>query len=103
MFTDIVRNADTVLALVRDRHPALMPVARRFCLYQRLEYLLHIPISQMTPDNEFYRVNVVSYIRRHLWDILRVPCLTARNRVYLLILAVAPRATRTTHARLKGL
>ncbi|MBQ3793854.1 MAG: glycosyltransferase, partial [Lachnospiraceae bacterium] len=43
VFTDIVRNADVALELVRNNHPQLITVAERFGYVQRFDYLLHIP------------------------------------------------------------
>ena len=103
VFTDIVRNADTVQSLVQGRYPRLRREAARFALYQRLEYLLHIPIPLMKRDNEFYRRHVVAYLRRHIPEILSNPHLTMKNRVYLLLFAAAPRTLRILHARLRSL
>ncbi|MCH4190998.1 MAG: glycosyltransferase [Butyrivibrio sp.] len=102
VFTDIVNNADAVTAFVSAKYPALVPVAVRFGLVQRLDYLLHIPISRMTGDNRFYR-QVVHYVRVHFREILVNPYLSRRDRIYLLLLAPAPKLVRTLHARKKGL
>lgn len=102
VFTDIVRNSDVALDLVKKEYPDLVPVAERFGYYQRLDYLLHIPISKMTGDNEFYR-GVVSYVRKNLGKIRNNPYLSRRDRVYLQILAPAPRLVRWLHARVRGL
>lgn len=102
VFTDIVRNADVALSLVRQNHPELVEVAERFGYVQRLDYLLHIPVSKMKRSNDFYR-GVVSYIRRNLGKIIRNRYLTGKQKAYLCILAPAPRLIRSMHARLKGL
>lgn len=102
VFTDIVRNADVALDLVKRGYPQLTEVAERFGYYQRLDYLLHIPVSKMTKDNTFYR-DVVKNIRHNLPRIRRNPYLTGKQKAYLFILAPAPRAVRFLHAKLKGL
>ena len=43
-FIDIVDNADRMQALVDRAYPELHVYAIRFNLYQRLDYLLHVPI-----------------------------------------------------------
>ncbi len=101
VFTDIVRNSDVAAALVRSSFPELTNVAKRFCLVQRLDYLLHIPISKMTSDNIFYRENVVGYLRSHPGDILGNEFLSTKNRVYLILLAIAPKFVRSFHAKIK--
>lgn len=101
VFTDIVDNADMVTSLVEDKYPSLLPVALRFGFYQRLDYLLHIPVAQMTKENAFYQ-NVVSYLRKNVGKMLANPYLTAKNKVYLFLLTLAPKAVRKGHARLRG-
>ncbi len=102
VFTDIVRNADVALKLVRERCPQLTEVAERFGFVQRLDYLLHIPISKMTGNNDFY-MDVVRNIRKNRGKILGNRYLTSKQRLYLLVLSIAPGFIRKTHARIKGL
>ena len=54
VYTDIVKNADRVMETVEAKYPELSEEAKRFALYQRLDYMLHIPISLMTKENSFY-------------------------------------------------
>lgn len=100
VFTDIVDNADMVTQLVEDKYPTLLPVAMRFGFFQRLDYLLHIPIGQMTKENAFYK-NVVSYLRRNMWKMLSNSYLTNKNKIYLLLLTLAPKTVRIGHAKVK--
>ena len=102
VFTDIVRNADVVLDLVKEQFPELESVAFRFGAVQRLDYLLHIPVSKMTKDNDFY-MDVVRNIRTNLGKILGNKYLTGKQKAYLLILAPAPRFVRKLHALVRGL
>ena len=97
VFLDIVDHADRMQVLVDEHYPALHEYAVRFNLYQRLDYLLHVPISQMTGDNPFY-CRVKMYLRRHLRDTVKSPYLTSKNTVYLLLLTIAPRMVRRIHA-----
>lgn len=96
VFLDIVDNADRMQVLVDERYPALHDYAVRFNLYQRLDYLLHVPISQMTGENVFYCC-VRKYLRRHLRDTIRNPYLTGKNKAYLLLLTIAPATVRRGH------
>ncbi len=97
VFTDIVENADRMQALVDEKYPNLHAYAVRFNLYQRLDYLLHVPISQMRADNAFYR-SVKTYLRRHVFDTVKNSYLTKKNKVYLLLFAAAPKLARQVHA-----
>ena len=102
VFTDIVRNSDVALELVKRNHPELTDIALRFGFVQRLDYLLHIPISKMTKDNSFYRA-VVRFIRGNLGEIFANDYLTGKQKAYLMILAVNPKGIRKLHARIRGL
>lgn len=100
VFTDIVRNADRVQRIVEERYPKLLPQAQRFGLFQRLDYMLHIPVSMMNGRNEFY-CQVRDYLRIHRKDALKSPYLTRKNKVYLLLLGTAPRLVRRVHRMLR--
>lgn len=97
VFLDIVDNADRMQVLVDERYPVLHDYAIRFNLYQRLDYLLHVPIAQMTAENEFYN-KVKKYLRWHVRDTVRNSYLTRKNKIYLLLLTAAPRTVRRVHA-----
>lgn len=101
VFTDIVRNADRVSEIVEREYPNLRQEAIRFSLFQRLDYMLHIPISLMKKDNAFY-CEVKKYLRKHRKDAVRSPFLTRKNKIYLLLLGTAPRLVRQAHALWKG-
>ena len=102
VYTDIVRNSDVVLELVKDKHPELVQIAERFGYYQRLDYLLHIPVSKMEKSNAFY-LEVVGYIRKNYFNIMRNGYLTGKQKLYLSILAPAPKFVRKLHAKIRGL
>lgn len=98
VFTDIVDNADKMQLLVDEKYPSLHAYAVRFNLYQRLDYMLHVPIAQMKRDNVFYR-QVKCYLRRHVFDTMSNPYLTKKNKVYLLLLTGMPGTVRRMHAK----
>lgn len=100
VFTDIVRNADRAAKIVEEKYPELLSEAMRFGLFQRLDYMLHIPISQMNKENEFY-CQVKDYLKAHRQDILESPYLTGKNKEYLLLLGTAPKLARKFHRMLK--
>ncbi len=100
VYTDIVDNADMVYRLVEKEYPALQKEAVRFGLFQRLDYLLHVPIAQMNRENPFYR-NVVANIRKNWGKMLLNPYLTPKNKCYLTLFAAAPRGIRQLHAAFK--
>lgn len=96
VFVDIVDNADFIEELVGKTYPALQKEAVRFGLFQRLDYLLHIPVAMMTRTDAFYR-NVKRYLRAHVKDTVMNPYLTRKNKIYLLLLTAAPKTVRRVH------
>jgi glycosyltransferase involved in cell wall biosynthesis len=102
VFLDIVDNADLMQELVDRKFPDLHEYAVRFNLYQRLDYLLHVPILQMNSANTFYG-SVKKYLRSHGKDTLTNPYLTQKQRLYLLLLTIAPKTVRRVHKAIKGI
>ena len=100
VYADCVDNADMVEVLVAQSIPTLKSVALRFAVFQRLEYLLHIPISQMTRDNGMYR-NVVAYMRKNWLRAMSNPELTGKNKLYHTLFAIAPKSIRQLHAKMR--
>ena len=102
VFTDIVVNSDDVTNFAKEKYPDLSDYTMRFSLVQRLDYLLHIPISKMTRDNTFYQ-DVCRFVRGHKKDIKTNPYLSRRQRLYLNLFTGNPRTVRVIHAKLRGL
>ena len=100
VFSDNVDNADMVEQIVTKEYPELLPVALRFGVFQRLDYLLHIPVAQMTGDNQQYR-KIVKWLRRHWWGAMRNPYLTGKNKIYHTLFTIVPRGIRVLHKKLK--
>lgn len=102
VYADNVDNADMVLEMVKESYPPLTEIALRFGLFQRLDYLLHIPIGQMQKSNAMY-VQIVKYVRKNLFRGLGNEYLTGKNKVYLILFAIAPKAVRKIHRKIKRL
>lgn len=101
VFADSVVNADMVAGLVERDYPGLKREAFRFGIFQRLEYLLHIPISQMNGENEFHR-DVVRFLRKNWVRAMGNPFLTPKNKLYHTLFAIAPKKVRQVHSYLRG-
>lgn len=99
VFADNVDNADMVMEIVKESYPKLMAEAFRFGIFQRLDYMLHIPIDQMTRDNETYR-RIVRYLRRNWLRSMSNPILTAKNKCYHTIFAIVPKGARQIHQKI---
>ncbi len=102
VYGDCVNNADMAETLVQEEYPELKEVAFRFGMFQRLEYLLHIPISQMNKENAQYR-EICQHVRQNWCRALKNPYLTKKNKIYLVLFAMAPKGIRVVHKRLRGL
>ena len=100
VYGDNVDNAEMVLTIVEKQYPDLKNTAMRFGFYQRLDYLLHIPISRMTKDEKQYR-EIVKYLRGNIGNILGNRELTKKQKLYLVVLAMMPRTVRKAHHLLK--
>lgn len=100
VYGDCVDNADMVMELVKESFPELVDVALRFGVFQRLEYLLHIPIVQMTKEQKQYRA-IVKWMRENWLGSMKNPYLTGKNKCYHTLFAIAPKGIRVLHARLK--
>lgn len=96
VYISIVEAADYVERELVPRHEELTVPAKRFALYERLDYLLHVPIDDMTRSNLFY-TNVVQYLRTNRRDIRKNSYLQKKDRLYLFLLSCAPRIVRKVH------
>ena len=96
VFTDIVVNANRMEKLLPKHFPQLVPYTVRFALVQRLDYMLHIPVSMMNGKNDFY-MDVKRYLRLRKGDIRSNPYLNPDQRRKLILLATAPRFVRQIH------
>lgn len=101
VYGDNVDNADMVGEIVRKHYPELTKTAMRFGLYQRLDYMLHIPIGEMKKDNGQY-CDIVTYLKKNRGEICGNAELTKKQKVYLLLFSVMPVLIRKVHRVIKG-
>lgn len=101
VYGDNVDNADMVGEIVRKHYPELTKTAMRFGLYQRLDYMLHIPIGEMKKDNGQYR-DIVRHLKKSRGEICGNAELTKKQKVYLLLFSVMPVLIRKVHRVIKG-
>lgn len=102
VFADNVTNADMVLKYIDPADAEMKRIAFRFGVVQRIDYLLHIPISRMNRKNRFYR-KVVHTLRKGYWKGLINPYLTMKNKLYMTLFAIAPKGIRKLHKKIRGL
>lgn len=102
VFGDNVNNADMAEGIVKEEFPELQSIAFRFGMYQRIEYLLHIPVSKMNGESEQYG-EICKYVRRNCLKSWKNPYLTMKNKIYITLFAIAPKTIRVVHKKVKGL
>lgn len=102
VFGDNVDNADMVMEMVRRDYPDLIPVALRFGVFQRLEYLLHIPVGKMEKENKQYRA-IVRWLRRSWLKGMGNPYLTVKDKLYHTLFTIMPKGIRVIHKKLRGI
>ena len=98
VYADCVDNADMVSKIVEESYPGLKKEALRFGIFQRLEYLLHIPVSRMNRQNGQYG-QCVSFLRKHFWGGMISPYLSAKNKRNLIAFVIAPKGSRQLHGK----
>lgn len=96
VYIAIVEAADYVERELVSVYPALEKPARHFGLFERLDYLLHVPIDDMKKENTFY-AEVCRYLKKHRQDVAQDPWLSKKERLYLKLLMTAPVLTRRVH------
>lgn len=101
VYRDIIVHADFVEQEMVRKYPELQTPALRFGLYERLDYMLHVPVKDMNRGNAFY-TQVVAYLRKNFFKMLSCENLTAKNKGYLVLLTLCPRLTRKVHWALRG-
>lgn len=100
VYGDNVDNADMVTGLVKEYYPELTKTALRFGLYQRLDYMLHIPIAEMKKSNGQYN-SIAGYLKKNRGEIRENSELTKKQKIYLLLFSVMPVLTRKAHRFIK--
>lgn len=104
MYNAMIENSDTAYALMEKEFPMYEQQARRFWLYQRLDYMLHIPVSMMKKDNTVC-MGIIKDLKAYRKEIKTNPYLTRKDRRNLLILSRMPKLSKRVHGvimRLKG-
>lgn len=96
LYDAIIENSDTAYRLMEEHFPDCRTETERFRYVQRLMYLLHIPVEQMTKDNATYG-KVISEVRAGKSEWKNNPYLTSREIRNLKILAACPKFSKQVH------
>lgn len=96
LYEAVIDNSDMAFAMMEKDFPKLRNEAERFYYWQRLDYLLHIPVSQMTKDNIYYQ-KVISEVRKGKSTWKANGFLTDKEKRNLLILSICPKLSKRAH------
>ena len=94
----MIENSDMVAKLVDEKHPTLKEEARKFQLYQRLDYTLHTPLSKM--KNNPVSDKVLKELKLWRKDIKTNQYLAPKDRRNLMILSRVPHLSKWVHNRI---
>ena len=91
----MVQNSDMAYELALKKYPSAVTEAERFRLFQRLDYMLHIPVEKM--KNNAVCDGVIRFLKEHKKEIDSNPYLSPKEKRNLKILATAPYLSKRTH------
>lgn len=96
LYEAVIDNSDLALSMMEKEFPEFRKETERFWFVQRLDYLLHIPVEQMTKDNVYCR-RVLREVRqgKALWK--SNPFLQEKEKRNLTILSFCPKLSKRVH------
>lgn len=89
----IIQNSNKAYAIMKEKYPQFWEETERFCFFQRLDYLLHIPVDEMKKDNVTYQ-KTMAEIKKGRRKILKNQYLMKKEKRNLLILSWFPRLSK---------
>ena len=96
LYEAVVDNSDFAYGIMEKEFPGLRRETERFYYFQRLDYLLHIPVERMKPNNVCYR-KVLHEVRRgkRVWR--ENPFLQEKEKKNLIRLSLCPKLSKRVH------
>lgn len=91
----MIANSDTAYELAKTVFPSAITEAERFRLFQRLDYMLHIPVEKMK-DNPVCD-GIIVFLKEHKKEIDENPYLSKKEKRNLRILSKAPKLSKRAH------
>lgn len=95
-YNSLIENSDFAYEMCMRDYPDLSVEAKRFWLFQRLDFLLHIPVGEMK-KNEVCR-SILKDLKENREEIKTNPIFSKKERRNLKILATVPYLGKRTHA-----
>ncbi len=96
LYEAVVDNSDFAYGIMEKEFPGLRRETERFYYFQRLDYLLHIPVERMKRNNVCYR-KVLHEVRRgkRVWR--ENPFLQEKEKKNLMRLSLCPKLSKRVH------
>lgn len=95
-YNSIIENSDTAYAMMEEQFPELEEETTRFYYIQRMYYLLHIPVSLMTKENQMYQ-KVIKEVKKGRKEIQKNTFLTQKEKRNLLLVSFCPKGSKRLH------
>ncbi len=96
LYEAIIDNSDLAYKMMEEQFPQYRTETNRFYFVQRLDFLLHIPIEQMTKNNSYYQ-KVLREIREQKAVWRSNPLLRKKDKRNLTMLSLCPRLSKRVH------
>ncbi|MBQ7833507.1 MAG: glycosyltransferase family 2 protein [Lachnospiraceae bacterium] len=95
-YNSLIENSNRAFSLMEKEYPELREEGIRFWYFQRLDYMLHIPVSYMKKSNTVCW-NIIQDLKKGRKQIKSNAFLTKKEKRNLLILSYAPRMSKRFH------
>lgn len=96
LYNSMIENSDRAFKMMEESYPELREEGIRFWYFQRLDYMLHIPVSYMNKSNVVCW-NIIRDLKNGRKQIKNNAFLTQKEKRNLLILSYAPRMSKRFH------
>ena len=96
LYNSMIENSDRAFKMMEESYPELREEGTRFWYFQRLDYMLHIPVSYMKKSNTVCW-NIIRDLKNGRKQIKNNAFLTQKEKRNLLILSYAPRMSKRFH------
>ncbi len=95
-YNAMIVNSNKAYKIMEEKYPQYREETERFCFFQRLDYLLHIPVSAMSKDNEMYLI-IMKELKKGRKMIKTNRFLLPKEKRNLLILSYVPKFSKRCH------
>ena len=95
-YNSMIENSDRAFKMMEESYPELREEGIRFWYFQRLDYMLHIPVAYMKKSNTVCW-NIIRDLKNGRKQIKNNAFLTRKEKRNLLILSYAPRMSKRFH------